>query len=87
MFSFILMILFSVYLASYGYIALFKKEWLFKLNAYVTGDKYKRHDQASSNRMRTILATAALILGVIGLVMSVIILGIYMISLNGAIEI
>lgn len=89
MLSFILMILFSLYLAGYGFMALFKQEWLTKLAAFATGGKIKREDynQSGSNKGRFILGVMSFALGLIGLGVSVVALVLYVASLSGPIDV
>lgn len=76
MFSIILMIIFSGCVASYGYIGLFKQEWLMNLrsmSAKVEGKDGFKHDELSPNitQARKIMAIAALVLGILGILVSV----------------
>lgn len=84
MFNFILMFFFSIWLIAYGYIALFKKEWIWKLRSFSARlegkDGLKRDDEhiAKINRMGNLMAILSLILGLIGFVMNLITLIIYL---------
>ena len=84
MWNFLLMIAFSLYLMGYGYIALFKREWLAKL----TGSNPK-NDQTSANflQARRILAWTSLVLGGLGLVMTIVTMVLIYQSQNGGIAV
>lgn len=75
--QFIIMFAFSFYLIGYGLIALFKKDWIWKLrnfSARVEGkDKIKRDetDVAKIDRMGNVMAIIALVLGITGVVMNI----------------
>lgn len=71
-----IMLLFCLYLVAYGYMALFKKEWIWKVrnfSARLEGKgKVKPDERAQSvNKMGNILGALALILGIIGVVMNI----------------
>lgn len=74
------MFVFSLYLIAYGLIALFKKEWIWKLrefSAWIEGkEKLKRDTEhtARIDRMGNQLAVVSLLLGVTGFVMNVMLL-------------
>jgi hypothetical protein len=93
MLSFILMIGFSVYLMAYGFIALFKKDFLWKLRGFsakIEGKSGEKRDEvtvAKMNRMGNIMGTLALILGAIGFLLSLAAMVIYMQAQAGAIAI
>ena len=76
MLSFVLMIGFSLYLMAYGFIALFKKDWIWKLrsvSARVEGKTNSKRDEESASRMNQIgnvLGTIALVAGIIALALS-----------------
>lgn len=80
MWNFLLMIAFSLYLIGYGYIALFKREWLAKLSGST-----QKNDQSSANfsQARSILAWTSLVFGGIGLVMTIVTMVIVFQSQNG----
>jgi hypothetical protein len=71
------MFLFSVLLMAYGFIALFKKEWIWKLRSFSARlegrDNFKRDEEhtAKINHMGNMMAIAALILGFIAFVMNI----------------
>lgn len=84
MFSFILMFLFSIWLITYGLIALFKKDWIWKIRSFSAGLEGKsdlKRDEAQTgkiNRIGNMMAIIALILGIIGFVMNLITMMIYL---------
>lgn len=84
MFSFVLMFFFSIWLIAYGLIALFKKDWIWKLRSFSAGLEGKsnlKRDEAHTeriNRMGNMMAIIALILGIIGFAMNLITLMIYL---------
>lgn len=83
MLSFLPMIAFSLFLMTYGYIALFKKDLLWKLRGFsakVEGKAEAKRDAdsvASMNRMSKIMGTLALILGALGFFLSLAVMYIY----------
>lgn len=91
MLSFILMIAFSLYLAGYGFIALFKKDWLLKIRAMsarLEGKNLKNEELiADGSTARTAMAIIALVLGIIGLVMSVMTIVVFMQAQSGVISV
>jgi hypothetical protein len=93
MLSFILMLGFSVYLMAYGFIALFKKDFLWKLRSFsakVEGKSGEKRDEATvanMNRMGNMMGIAALVLGAIGFVLALAAMVIYMQSQAGAIAV
>ena len=92
MLTFILMIAFSLYLAGYGFVALFKQEWLMKvraLSARIEGKGDLKHEDlnASVGMARKIMAILSLIFGVIGLAMSVMVLIIAIQASSGTISV
>jgi hypothetical protein len=80
--QYLLMFAFSLYLISYGLIALFKKEWIWKLREFSARverkDKFKRDEDhiGKIDRMGNIMAIIALTLGVIGFVMNVMLIAV-----------
>lgn len=84
MFSFILMFSFSIILMAYGFVALFKRDWIWKVRVFsarLEGKGDLKRDEISSariNRMVNVMAVAALILGIISFVMNVATLVIYL---------
>jgi hypothetical protein len=84
MFSFILMFLFSVLLIFYGFVGLFKKDWIWRLRSFSARlegkDELKRSEEHTMkiNRMGNMMAIAALLLGSLGFVMNLITLIIYL---------
>ncbi|MGJ3237751.1 MAG: hypothetical protein ACFE0Q_03495 [Anaerolineae bacterium] len=92
MFSFIIMMAFSLYLAGYGYIALFKQEWLMNVRAFsakVEGKGELKHEDLTETvgQARRIMAVISLMLGVIGLVLSVMMIVLYIQAQNGPIAV
>lgn len=82
MVSFILMIVFSLCVMLYGFSALFKPQWLMNVRAFsakIEGKEGHKHDELSSNltQARKVMAIVALVLGVLGLVVSIASLYIY----------
>lgn len=74
--SFLFMLGFSLYLAGYGFIALFKKDWLLKIRAFSARlegkGNIKNEDLINdSNTARDAMAMAALASGVIGILLSI----------------
>lgn len=92
MFSFILMIGFSISLMSYGFIALFKSEWLMKLRSFsaqIEGKSEQKHDNVNENlaTARKIMAIFALVLGTIGLIVTLATIFVYLQAQSGIISI
>ncbi len=92
MLTFILMIGFSLYLAAYGFVALFKQEWLMKVRAFsarIEGKGDLKHEDLieSVGQARKIMAVLALIFGIIGFIMSVMVLVIAVQASSGAIAV
>ncbi len=82
MLSFILMIAFSLCVMLYGFSALFKPEWLMNVRAFsakIEGKEAHKHDELSSNlsQARKVMAILALIVGILGLAVSIATLFIY----------
>lgn len=77
MFGSLTMLFFSVVLIAYGFIALFKKDWIWKIRAFsarLEGKEVAKRDDediAKINRMGNMMAIAALILGLISFVMNI----------------
>jgi hypothetical protein len=77
MLSFILMFLFSIWLIAYGLIALFKKDWIWKIRSFSAGLEGKgdlKRDEVHTekiNRMGNTMAIISLVLGIIGFVMNI----------------
>jgi hypothetical protein len=92
MLSFIVMIGFSVYLMAYGFIALFKKDLLWKIRGFSAkiegkaGEKRDEETTANLNRMGNIMGTLALILGIVGFIVSLAAIVIYMQAQAGPID-
>jgi len=92
MFTFILMIGFSIYLAAYGFVALFKQEWLMKVRAFsarIEGKGDLKHEDLieSVGQARKIMAVLALVFGVIGVIMSIMVLVIAIQASSGTIAV
>ena len=93
MLSFILMIGFSIYLMAYGFIALFKRDLLWKIrnfSARVEGKGSEKRDAENMenlNRMSKIMGTLALVLGAVGFIMSLAVMFIYLQAQGGVIEV
>lgn len=92
MLTFIFMIAFSLYLGGYGFIALFKPEWLMKirsLSAKIEGKGDLKHEdiQANVGQARKIMAIASLIFGLIGLIISIATMVIYIQAQSGTISV
>lgn len=93
MLGYILMIGFSVYLMAYGFIALFKKDLLWKIRGFSakiegkSGEKRDEETTAKMNRMGNIMGGLALILGALGFILSVATMVIYMQAQAGAIAV
>jgi|GEM_PF-4521736 len=92
MLQFLIMIGFSLYLAAYGFVALFKQEWLMKVRAFsarVEGKGDIKHDDLTNNigMARRVMAVLALLLGVAGLVMSVIMMVVYFQAQSGPVSV
>ena len=91
--SFILMIVISLGSMTYGFVALFKKDWLWKLRGFsasVEGKSGQKRDEesiAQMNRMGNLMGIIALILGAIGFFMSIATLYIYMQTQAGVIAV
>ncbi|MGB7338921.1 MAG: hypothetical protein WBC91_08525 [Phototrophicaceae bacterium] len=91
MLSFLLMIAFSLYLTGYGFIALFKKEWLLKIRAMsarLEGKNLKNEDLITDgSTARTIMAVLALTLGIIGVIVSIMTVVVFMQAQGGTISV
>ncbi len=91
MLSFLLMIAFSLYLTGYGFIALFKKEWLLKIRAMsarLEGKNLKNEDLITDgSTARTIMAVLALTLGIIGVIVSIMAVVVFMQAQGGTISV
>lgn len=87
MLNFFLMIGFSLYLAAYGFMALFKREWLDMVMAMITRNERKSHDTSEPSVATRSLAVVSLALGIIGLIMSVVTLVIFIQAQNGVIDV
>lgn len=92
MLQIMIMVGFSLYLASYGFVALFKQEWLTKLRAFSARVEGKS-DIENSDLMnnigiaRRVMAVLALVLGIAGLVMSIIMLVLYIQAQGGPVAV
>lgn len=93
MLSFLPMIAFSILLMAYGYIALFKKDLLWKIrgiSAKVEGKSGEKRDSstlANMNRMSNIMGTLSLILGAIGFFLTLAVMYIYFQTQAGVITV
>lgn len=75
MLQFMIMIGFSVILVAYGLIALFKKDWIWKVrefSARLEGKGQSKRDAGSNlDTMGNIMGVFALVLGILGIIMNV----------------
>jgi hypothetical protein len=77
MMIYISMFVFSLYLIAYGWIALFKKDWIWKLRDFSARierkEKLKRDTEhtARIERMGNAMALLSLVLGITGFIMNV----------------
>ncbi|MEM9951765.1 MAG: hypothetical protein AAFV93_05540 [Chloroflexota bacterium] len=90
--SFLFMFGFSLYLAGYGFIALFKKEWLLKIRAFsarLEGKGNIKSDELinDGNTARDAMAVIALAFGVIGIVLSIAFFVIYVQAQSGVVNV
>ena len=63
----VVMSIFCIFALVYGYGVVFKREWLTKL----VGGKSKHNEQSTVNKMRQIMGMAALVLGLLGLIVNI----------------
>lgn len=92
MLTYIFMIAFSLYLTAYGFIALFKQEWLMKIRAFsarIEGKGDVKHEDLQNNvgAARKMMAAASLVLGLIGVVLSVMMLIIAIQAQSGVVSV
>ena len=89
MLGFIVMIGMSISLTGYGFAALFKQEWLMKLRAFSAQIEGKENNELPSNlsQARKIMAILALILGIVGLIVTLGSIFIYFQAQSGVISI
>ena len=90
--SFLLMLGFSLYLAGYGFIALFRKEWLLKIRAFsarLEGKGNIKNEELidDGNSARNMMAIAALVLGVLGVILSIAFFVIYVQAQSGVVSV
>jgi hypothetical protein len=83
MLGFILMLVFSLGSMAYGFVALFRKDLLWKLRGFSAsvegkgGTKRDEETMEQMNRMGNVMGTIALLLGMIGFIMSLAVMYIY----------
>lgn len=89
MLSFLVMIGLSLSLTGYGYVALFKKEWLMKLRAFSAQVEGKEKNELTNtlSQARKIMAILALVLGVVGLIITIASIFVYFQVQSGAVSI
>jgi hypothetical protein len=91
--SFILMMVFSLGSMAYGFVALFKKDWLWKLRGFsasVEGKGGVKRDEdrvASMNRIGNVMGVIALLLGAAGFILTLAVMYIYLQAQAGVITV
>ncbi|MEL6403133.1 MAG: hypothetical protein AAFV98_08170 [Chloroflexota bacterium] len=87
MLNFFVMIGFSLYLTAYGFLALFKRDWLDTLIAMIMRRERKSHEPSEPTMAMRGLALVSLVLGVVGVVMAIATLVIFLQAQNGVIDV